>query len=112
MPTPASRRAVGGLLACAVLVALAFGRAAAARLGRPAPRCDPVLPVPPLHGLWRRGRRPRPPCRRCCSPLLALVAGGRRLADRLPWRRLLLASYVAALAWLLSLALVDGPTAG
>ena len=30
------------------------------------------------------------------------------LAARLPWRRLLLASYAASLAWLLSLALVDG----
>ena len=30
------------------------------------------------------------------------------LADLLPWRRLLLASYAAGLAWLLSLAFVDG----
>ncbi len=30
------------------------------------------------------------------------------LAERLPWRRLLLASYAASLAWLLALAFVDG----
>ena len=49
----------------------------------------------------------RAPSRRSCSPLLGWrYAAG--LADRLPWRRLLLASYAASLAWLLSLALVDG----
>ena len=31
------------------------------------------------------------------------------LAERLPWRRLLLVAYVVGLAWLLALALVDGP---
>ena len=72
-----------------------------------APRSAAPGEVPPLHGLWRPklfgpGTVP--------AVLLALLgwryAAG--LADRLPWRRLLLASYAASLAWLLSLALVDG----
>jgi hypothetical protein len=63
--------------------------------------------VPPLHGLWRPklfgpGTFP--------AVLLALL-GWRYapvLAARLSWRRLLAASYAGSLAWLLSLALVDG----
>ena len=37
-----------------------------------------------------------------------VVWQGRRLAEALPWRRLLVAGYTAAAAWILSLALVDG----
>lgn len=45
-------------------------------------------------------------------PAVLLALAGWRwatgLADRLPWRRLLLAAYAAALVWALSLALTDG----
>jgi hypothetical protein len=63
--------------------------------------------VPPLHGTWQpHGVGPG------TVPALLLALAGWRwatgLADRLPWRRLLLASYAAALAWALSLALTDG----
>ena len=63
--------------------------------------------VPPLHGLWA-------PTLVGPGTVPALVLAGLSwryagdLADRLPWPRLLLASYAAALAWLLSLAFVDG----
>jgi hypothetical protein len=66
--------------------------------------------VPPLHGLWEPkwfgpGTVP--------TVLLALLAVryAAPLAQRLSWGRLLLASYVGGLAWMFSLALVDG-TAG
>lgn len=44
------------------------------------------------------------------APLVAAAVVGwlPRLADRLGWRRLLLTGYVAALAWILSLAMIDG----
>ncbi len=45
------------------------------------------------------------------APLVAaaMLAGVRRgVHERLPWRRLLLAGYLAAVAWALALALVDG----
>ena len=51
---------------------------------------------------------PRHASRRSCSRSLG-CATPTDLAERLPWRRLLLASYVVGLAWLLALALVDGP---
>jgi hypothetical protein len=72
-----------------------------------APRNASPHEVPPLHGLWRPtlfgpGTVP--------AVVLALLgwryAAG--LAARLPWRGLLLASYAGSLAWLFSLALVDG----
>ncbi|MCW2817792.1 MAG: hypothetical protein JWR42_579 [Marmoricola sp.] len=75
-----------------------------------APRNASADEVAPLHGLWRPkllgpGTVP--------AVLLALlsVRYAAALADRLGWRRLLAVSYVAGLAWMLSLALVDG-TAG
>ncbi|HSV65667.1 MAG TPA: hypothetical protein VLJ59_07150 [Mycobacteriales bacterium] len=40
--------------------------------------------------------------------VLTLVAAWRGWLDRLPWRALLLATYAAATAWALALALVDG----
>ena len=63
--------------------------------------------VPPLHGTWSPtwfgpGTLP------AILIALAAVRWATGLAERLPWRRLLLASYVAALAWALSLALTDG----
>ncbi len=42
---------------------------------------------------------------------IAAVAWGPRLADRLPWRRLLAAAALATVAWAVALNLVDGPGA-
>lgn len=65
------------------------------------------LDLPPLHGYWAPqwfgpGTLP--------AVLLAAlgVRYGAGLAQGLSWRRVLLTSYAAGLAWLLSLALVDG----
>ena len=98
-----------GLVVTAVLLALAFtlphalGWEVAAR----APRNAVSDGAPPLHGYWSpQWFGPG------TLPAVALAVLGWRyaavLAARLPWRRLLLASYVVSLAWLLSLALVDG----
>ena len=108
--TAAVRAAWAGVLLTVVLLLVAFGAPhwldwdVAAR----APRNASPHEVPPLHGLWRPklfgpGTFPR-------SLVAPPAVGGTppTLADRLPWRRLLLASYAGALAWLLSLALVDG----
>ena len=61
--------------------------------------------VPPLHGCW--DPKLFGPGHAARGRARAARAGGTAadLAERLPWRRLLLASYVAALAWLLALAL-------
>ena len=69
-------------------------------------RRDDVDELPPLHGFWRPTAAPMS----VVAVLLAAAAWrwAPPLAERLPWRRLLLASYVAGLAWLLALALVDG----
>ncbi len=104
-----SRAAWAGAALTVVLLVVAFGAPhwldwdVAAR----APRNASPHEVPPLHGLWRPnlfgpGTVP--------AVLLALL-GWRYAADlsaRLTWRRLLVASYAGSLAWLLSLALVDG----
>jgi hypothetical protein len=110
--TPAVRNRVAwaGVVATGVLLLLAFGVprwmdwSVAAR----APRSASPHEVPPLHGLWRPklwglGTVP--------AVLLALLGWryAATLSQRLSWRGLLLASYAASLAWLLSLALVDGP---
>ncbi|MCW2843907.1 MAG: hypothetical protein JWN22_1823 [Nocardioides sp.] len=61
---------------------------------------------PPLHGYWEPKVGPG------TVPALVIALLGWRhaesWADRLPWRRLLAASYAAGLAWLLALAFVDG----
>lgn len=74
-----------------------------------APRNASDDEVPPLHGLWEPkwfgpGTLP--------AVVLALLSlrYAASLAERLPWRRLLLVSYAAGLAWMVSLALVDGPS--
>ncbi|WP_372729664.1 hypothetical protein [Nocardioides sp.] len=61
---------------------------------------------PPLHGYWR----PNVGSLSLPAILLALLAVryAPDWAERLSWRRLLLASYVVGLGWLLVLALVDG----
>jgi methylthioxylose transferase len=111
MTGPARARLVPwvGLAVTVVLVTLAFalphldGWEVASR----APRNASPDEVPPLHGLWRpKWFGPG------TVPAVVIAALGWRyaadLADRLPWRRLLAASYAGSLAWLLSLAFVDG----
>jgi hypothetical protein len=62
---------------------------------------------PPLHAEWD----PRVGAGTVPAVLLAVLSCRYAvdLATRLSWARLLLASYAAGLAWMLSLALVDGP---
>jgi hypothetical protein len=103
-------RAAGlGLVVTAVVVVLAFGLPhwldweVAARAERNASPRE----VPPLHGLWE----PKPFGPGTLPAVAIALLGWRYAADlaaRLPWRRLLPASYAASLAWLLALALVDG----
>jgi methylthioxylose transferase len=98
-----------GLLAVVVLLLMAFGVPhwldwdVASR----APRSSSPDAVPPLHGLWRPNLFGPG-----TLPAVAIAVLGWRyaadLADRLTWRRLLLTSYVGSLAWMLSLAYVDG----
>ncbi len=61
----------------------------------------------PLFADWRPHVGPGTPL--ALAVAVAVVWWGRR---ELPWRRLLVAGYVAALAWILSLALVDGWSGG
>ncbi len=69
-------------------------------------RADAAQVFPPLHGFWQAKLGPG------TLPALLLALLGWRyaaaLAERLPWRRLLAASYAAGVAWLLALAHVDG----
>lgn len=62
---------------------------------------------PPLHATWA----PRVGVGTVPAVLLAvlLARSAVDLAERLPWRGLLAAAYVAGLAWMVALALVDGP---
>ncbi|WP_162655740.1 hypothetical protein [Streptomyces actuosus] len=61
---------------------------------------------PPLVGTWEPHLGPGTPA--AVAVAVAVVAYGPRAAARLPWRGLLLAAYGTALAWIWSLALVDG----
>jgi hypothetical protein len=109
VPTTRARAPWLGVVAALVLVVLAFGlpRWLGWDVATRAPRSASPDEVPPLHGLWRPnlfglGTVP--------AVLLGVLGWqyGADLAARLPWRRLLLTSYAGSLAWLLSLALVDG----
>lgn len=68
---------------------------------------SPQDPFPPLHAEWdvKAGVGTLPAIG--LAVLAVLYAG--RVAELLPWRRLLVVAYAAALAWLLALAFVDGP---
>lgn len=61
---------------------------------------------PPLHATWMPRTGPGTPFAIAMALLLLIV--GERVARTLSWRWLLLVSGVAAFAWMLSLALVDG----
>jgi hypothetical protein len=99
-----------GLLLTAILLVLAFGLPhwAEWEVAARAPRSAVADGVPPLHGYWS----PKWFGPGTLTAVAIALLGWRYatgLAARLPWTRLLLASYVVSLAWLLSLALVDGP---
>lgn len=104
-----ARAAWWGLLAALLLVTVAFTlpRLCGWEVWPRAPRSASPWEVPPLHGLWEPkwwgpGTLP--------AALLGVLTArlGAGLARRLTWGALLLTSYVAGLAWLLSLAFVDG----
>ncbi|GAA2501565.1 hypothetical protein [Winogradskya humida] len=60
----------------------------------------------PFTGIWLPHAGPGTPLALAVAALVVLH--GPRLAARLSWRRLLLAAYGAAAAWIVSLALIDG----
>lgn len=64
------------------------------------------LAFPPLLAEWLPHIGPGTPV--AATTAIAVVAWGPSLAEHLPWPRLLTAAYVAATAWILGLALVDG----
>lgn len=77
-------------------------------VGRAIQHSDGSLRVqwPPLLASWDPHLGPGTPA--AVVVAVAVIAYGPVLAARLPWRGLLLAVWTAALAWTLSLALVDG----
>ena len=100
MSVAPARAAWTGLAAAVLLVALAITVPAVTGWD------VHVRHFPPLHADWdpRVGPGTLP------ALLLASLAAWRAvtLAERLPWRHLLVSAYVAGLAWLLALAYVDG----
>ncbi len=111
-PRGALRRVApwAGLLVALALVALAFAlpRLAGWEVWARSPGAASPRGIPPLHGLWD----PKPLGLGSLAVVVIALAGwryGERLAERLTWPRLLLVAYVVALAWLVSLALVEGP---
>ena len=73
-----------------------------------ATRRDDHPQFPPLHGYWSPGWG------RGTAPAVAIAVVtwlfAAEWSRRLPWRRLLLVSYVVGIGWLLALAYVDGPS--
>ena len=99
---PESRRDAGAVALVAVLVG------AAAVVGRAllADGVDLLLPFPPLLAQWLPHAGPGTPAAVVVAGVV--VAWGPAFAATLPWRRLLALAWVAASAWTLGLALVDG----
>ncbi|CAN5189251.1 glycosyltransferase family 39 protein [soil metagenome] len=100
------RATLRGMSAPAWGLAAALALIAAAVIVPAAAGWSVFVDFPPLHARWAPRLGP--------GTLPSLVIGGlavwfgARLADRLRWRWLLLVAYGAGLAWLLSLAVVDG----
>ncbi len=99
-----SRRAAVGLAVALVVVTLGF--VVPPVFGWDVDARSDMLGLPPLHGFVDIRASPT-------SVLAVLLAAagvwrGEALARSWSWRRLLLVSYVVGLAWLVSLALVDG----
>ncbi|MFC8998507.1 hypothetical protein ACFT7U_22725 [Streptomyces rochei] len=67
---------------------------------------DLIVGWPPLLGRWDPHLGPGTPAALVVAA--AVVAYGPAVAARLPWRALLPAAWAAALAWIWSLALIDG----
>ncbi|MDX2521200.1 hypothetical protein [Streptomyces stelliscabiei] len=90
------------------VVAAALLVVTAALVGVAIKRSKDVLHVgwPPLYANWLPHVGPGTPA--ALAVAVAVVAYGPILAARLPWRRLLFASWATATAWTFSLALVDG----
>ena len=106
-PTPAERSSRWGLVVGLVLVALAVAVPLVTGWSVHATSHSPGT-VAPLHATWR-------PVVGIGTPLAVLVGWlgvihGERLASTLSWRRLLVTTYAATLAWTVALALVYGPS--
>nr|WP_307128749.1 hypothetical protein [Streptomyces sp. B1I3] len=82
--------------------------AAAVLVGRVLQDANGSLQVrwPPLLASWDPHLGPGTPA--AVAVAVVVIAYGPGLAVRLPWRRLLLTGWAASLAWILSLALVEG----
>jgi hypothetical protein len=87
-------------------VVVALGLVAAAMLVPWLAGWQVFVDFPPLHAVWR----PRVGPGTVPALLVGLLAVwfGSRIAARMRWRLLLLVAFAAGLAWLVSLALVDG----
>ncbi len=95
------RRDLGAATAAALLVT------AAVLVGRYVYTYDElIVGWPPLLGRW--GPHPGPGTPAAVLVAVAIVAYGPAVAARLPWRALLPAAWGASLAWIWSLALIDG----
>lgn len=101
--------AIVGLMLAIALVTLAFAVPPLAgwEVWPRAPRSVVPDQVPPLHGWWAPQWGGPGTLPAVLIAVLSVRFAG-PLAQRLSWGRLLLASYAAGLAWLLSLAFVDG----
>ncbi|MFI9051064.1 hypothetical protein [Streptomyces sp. NPDC053427] len=93
------------LLAAAVGILLVT---AAAVIGTLIQRANGSLHVnwPPLYASWFPHLGPGTPA--ALTAAVLVIAYGPPLAARLPWRALVLTSWLAAMAWTWSLALIDG----
>ncbi|WP_322986531.1 hypothetical protein [Streptomyces sp. S584] len=96
------RRDLTAAAAGVLLVAAAIG------IGWVIQQGDGSLQVqwPPLLASWDPHLGPGTPA--AVAVAVAVVAYGPRLAARLPWRRLLLTCWAGSVAWILSLALIEG----